>query len=152
MPFVLPLDIMNRACQHLGVPRITSLNPIDDTKEAAELNFVYDKVRQAELESNLWRFATKRVIRAVLKAADLCAREPEVAARLIVEGGCTERYDYALQTLTENPYAAWRESDQESHWSRRIGLRPCGQGRCRERGSARCQKQKLPAGKFHSIT
>jgi len=57
--------------------------------------------------------ATKRVIRAVLKAADLCAREPEVAARLIVEGGFTERYDYALQTLTENPYAAWREYDAE---------------------------------------
>ena len=57
--------------------------------------------------------ATKRVIRAVLKAADLCAREPEVAARLIVEGGFTERYEYALQTLTENPYGAWREYDAE---------------------------------------
>ena len=53
--------------------------------------------------------ATKRVIRAVLKAADLCASEPELAARLIVEGGFTERYEYALQTLTENPYGAWRE-------------------------------------------
>jgi NitT/TauT family transport system substrate-binding protein len=57
--------------------------------------------------------ATKRVIRAVLKAADLCASKPEVAARLIVEGGFTERYDYALQTLTENPYGAWREYDAE---------------------------------------
>ena len=57
--------------------------------------------------------ATKRVIRAVLKAADLCAGEPEVAARLIVEGGFTERYDYALQTLTDNPYTAWREYDAE---------------------------------------
>ncbi len=57
--------------------------------------------------------ATKRAIRAVLKAADLCAGKPEVAARLIVEGGFTERYDYALQTLTENPYGAWREYDAE---------------------------------------
>ena len=57
--------------------------------------------------------ATKRVVRAVLKAADLCASEPEVAARLIVQGGFTERYDYALQTLTENPYGAWREYDAE---------------------------------------
>jgi NitT/TauT family transport system substrate-binding protein len=57
--------------------------------------------------------ATKRVIRAVLKAADLCASEPQLAARLIVEGGFTERYDYALQTLTENPYGAWREYDAE---------------------------------------
>ena len=57
--------------------------------------------------------ATKRVIRAVLKAADLCASAPEQAARLLVQGGFTERYDYALQTLTENPYGAWREYDAE---------------------------------------
>jgi NitT/TauT family transport system substrate-binding protein len=57
--------------------------------------------------------ATKRVIRAVLKAADLCATKPELAARLIVEGGYTESYDYALQALTENPYGAWREYDAE---------------------------------------
>jgi NitT/TauT family transport system substrate-binding protein len=57
--------------------------------------------------------ATKRVIRAVLKAADLCPSDPQLAARLIVEGGFTERYDYALQTLTENPYG-WREYDAEN--------------------------------------
>ena len=57
--------------------------------------------------------ATKRVIRAFLKASDLCASKPEMAARLIVEGGFTERYEYALQTLTENPYTAWREYDAE---------------------------------------
>ena len=57
--------------------------------------------------------ATKRVVRAVLKGADLCAREPEVAARLIVQGGFTQHYEYALQTLTENPYTAWREYDAE---------------------------------------
>ena len=57
--------------------------------------------------------ATKRVIRAVLKAADLCASKPELAARQIVEGGFTKSYDYALQTLTENPYGAWREYDAE---------------------------------------
>jgi len=57
--------------------------------------------------------ATKRVIRAILKAADLCASKPEAAARLIVESGFTERYDYALQTLTENPFGAWREYDAE---------------------------------------
>jgi NitT/TauT family transport system substrate-binding protein len=57
--------------------------------------------------------ATKRVIRAVLKAADICAGEPELAARLLVERGFTERYDRALQTLTENPFGAWREYDAE---------------------------------------
>jgi NitT/TauT family transport system substrate-binding protein len=57
--------------------------------------------------------ATKRVIRAILKAADLCASEPERAARRLVDGGFTARYDYALQTLNENPYGSWREYDAE---------------------------------------
>jgi NitT/TauT family transport system substrate-binding protein len=55
--------------------------------------------------------ATKRYLRAVLKAADLCATEPELAARQLVEAGFTGRYDYALQTLTEVPYGVWREYD-----------------------------------------
>ena len=57
--------------------------------------------------------ATKRVLRAILKATDLCAAEPERAARGLVARGFTERYDYALQTLTELPYGAWREFDPE---------------------------------------
>ena len=57
--------------------------------------------------------ATKRVIRAFLKAADLCASAPEQAARTLVEGGFTDRYEYALQTLNENPYGSWRDYDAE---------------------------------------
>jgi hypothetical protein len=33
--------------------------------------------------------ATKRVVRAILKAADLCASEPARAARMLVDGGFT---------------------------------------------------------------
>jgi len=57
--------------------------------------------------------ATKRVLRAVLKAADLCAAEPDRAAQRIVSGGFTENYDYALETLSEIPYEKWREYDPE---------------------------------------
>jgi NitT/TauT family transport system substrate-binding protein len=57
--------------------------------------------------------ATKRVIRALLKAADLCASAPEQAARLLVRSAIGQRYDYALQTLNENPYGSWREYDAE---------------------------------------
>jgi NitT/TauT family transport system substrate-binding protein len=57
--------------------------------------------------------ATKRVLRAILKANDVCAAEPEGAAQRLVDGGFTKRYDYALQTLTELPYASWREFDAE---------------------------------------
>src|SRR5207253_689727 len=57
--------------------------------------------------------ATKRVLRAVLKATDLCASDPAQAARQMVDRGFAERYDLALQTLQDNPYDKWREYDPE---------------------------------------
>jgi NitT/TauT family transport system substrate-binding protein len=57
--------------------------------------------------------ATKRVLRAILKAADLCAGDPRRAAQRIVDGGFTPHYDYALDTLNEVPYDKWREYDAE---------------------------------------
>jgi NitT/TauT family transport system substrate-binding protein len=57
--------------------------------------------------------ATKRVLRAILKATDLCATEPARVARQVVDRGFTPRYDYALQTLRENGYDKWREYDAE---------------------------------------
>jgi NitT/TauT family transport system substrate-binding protein len=57
--------------------------------------------------------ATKRAVRAILKATDLCATEPQRAARQLVEDGFARRYDYALQSLTNLPYNVWRELDAE---------------------------------------
>jgi NitT/TauT family transport system substrate-binding protein len=57
--------------------------------------------------------ATKRFLRAILKAADVCANEPESAAQRVVDGGFTPRLDYALQALSEVPYTVWREFDPE---------------------------------------
>jgi NitT/TauT family transport system substrate-binding protein len=57
--------------------------------------------------------ATKRVLRAIIKAANLCATRPEWAARKIVDAGLAPRYDYALQMLKEIQYAKWREYDAE---------------------------------------
>jgi NitT/TauT family transport system substrate-binding protein len=39
--------------------------------------------------------ATKRVVRAILKATDLCAAEPKKVARQLVQSGFIQRYDYA---------------------------------------------------------
>ena len=57
--------------------------------------------------------ATKRALRAILKATDLCALEPDRAARLVVDKGFTQRYDYAQQTMQEIPYNRWREYNPE---------------------------------------
>ena len=57
--------------------------------------------------------ATKRVVRAIVKSADICATEPERVARLLVDSGRTKRYDYAVQSLRELPYSNWRDYDPE---------------------------------------
>jgi NitT/TauT family transport system substrate-binding protein len=57
--------------------------------------------------------ATKRAIRAILKADQICALEPERVARDIVDRGFTKSYDYALQTMQEVPYGRWRQYDPE---------------------------------------
>ncbi len=57
--------------------------------------------------------ATKRALRAILKAADLCAQDPERAARVLVDRKSTPRFDYALQAMQEIPYNRWREYDPE---------------------------------------
>jgi NitT/TauT family transport system substrate-binding protein len=56
---------------------------------------------------------TTRYLRAILKAADICAAEPERVARTLVDRGFTPRYDHALEALTEIPYGTWREFDPE---------------------------------------
>src|SRR5262249_19143001 len=53
--------------------------------------------------------ATKRLLRAIIKATDLCATQPELVAQTIVEAGFTSQYEYALRTFKEIPYGRWRE-------------------------------------------
>ena len=55
--------------------------------------------------------ATKRAMRAILKASDLCALQPEKVARLLVDKGYVERSDYAVQSMREVAYGKWREYD-----------------------------------------
>ena len=57
--------------------------------------------------------ATKRAMRAILKANQICALEPDRAARLLVDKSFTPQYDYALQTMKEIPYGKWRDYDAE---------------------------------------
>jgi NitT/TauT family transport system substrate-binding protein len=55
--------------------------------------------------------ATKRALRAIAKATNFCAAEPEQAARLVAAKGY--QYDYALQTMNEIRYARWQDFDPE---------------------------------------
>jgi NitT/TauT family transport system substrate-binding protein len=57
--------------------------------------------------------ATKRAMRAILKAADLCALEPERAAHALVDKGFAKQYEYALQLMQDLPYGTWRDYNPE---------------------------------------
>jgi NitT/TauT family transport system substrate-binding protein len=57
--------------------------------------------------------ATKRALRAILKATDVCAVEPDRASRLLVDSGRTPRFDLMRQVLQEVPYNRWRDYDPE---------------------------------------
>jgi NitT/TauT family transport system substrate-binding protein len=57
--------------------------------------------------------ATKRALRAILKAADMCAQDPQRAAQIMVAKGFEPRYDIALEVLKDVPYDAWRWANTE---------------------------------------
>jgi NitT/TauT family transport system substrate-binding protein len=57
--------------------------------------------------------ATKRALRALLKATDMCASEPQKAAQRLVDGGFVREYDNAFDLITNLRYDAWRQIDVE---------------------------------------
>ena len=58
--------------------------------------------------------AAKRALRAFLKAANVCAVEPERAARARGRSRTHRpRYDQVLQTLKDVPFGRWRDTDAE---------------------------------------
>ena len=58
--------------------------------------------------------ATKRALRAILKANEICAADPERAVRALVDRGYARGQDTALQLMRELPYARWRDYDTEA--------------------------------------
>ena len=57
--------------------------------------------------------ATKQALRAFLKATDICAREPDRAARYLVAKGYETHYEIGLEVLKSLPYNRWREASAE---------------------------------------
>jgi NitT/TauT family transport system substrate-binding protein len=58
--------------------------------------------------------ATKRLLRAMLKATDLCAREPDRVTQYLVDKGYTTNLEYTMEVLRNVTYAKWRTDDPEA--------------------------------------
>jgi NitT/TauT family transport system substrate-binding protein len=79
--------------------------------------------------------AAKRAVRAILKATDLCAREPERAARIIVAKGYEPSYDVALEVVRSLSYDLWRTYDvRDSLRFHALRLHEVGMAKGRRRG------------------
>lgn len=101
--FQNPVDIANRACQHCGVNRIADFT--EDSPQAAECAFAYDKVRRAELRRNVWRFAIRRAaVRAVTTGTMLL--DPELWAS-------TTTYGYGA-IVEDTAGSAWQSAAQDN--------------------------------------
>jgi NitT/TauT family transport system substrate-binding protein len=57
--------------------------------------------------------ASKRVLRALLKAADVCAREPNRAVQYMLDKGYVKDKVFAASLLADLPYDRWRISEPE---------------------------------------
>ena len=57
--------------------------------------------------------ATKRALRALLKAVDVCAEDPQRAARYLGSKGYERRYALALEVFEGVRYDRWRQADPE---------------------------------------
>jgi NitT/TauT family transport system substrate-binding protein len=57
--------------------------------------------------------ATKRAMRAILKAADICTNDPQRVAKFMAEKGYQPEQDISLEVLKELEYSRWREANPE---------------------------------------
>jgi NitT/TauT family transport system substrate-binding protein len=56
---------------------------------------------------------TKRVLRSILKAADICAADPERVARFLVDMRYETRYPIGLEVMKKASYGRWRHDSPE---------------------------------------
>ena len=57
--------------------------------------------------------ATKRVLRSILKASDICAADPERVARFLVDMRYETRYPIGLEVMKNTTYTRWRHDNPE---------------------------------------
>ena len=82
--------------------------------------------------------ATKRALRAIVKAASICSLEPERVARLVVDRAITRDYGYTVDAIRALPYGRWSEldaADTVRFWALRL----------REAGMLKATPQKVLA-------
>lgn len=94
MTYQNPTDIGNRALQLLGLPHIGSFG--DLSLGAVEVSLAYDKIREAELQRNMWTFSTRRCILRPLSTSSAAITFPAYNAATTYHGGAVVTYNGLL--------------------------------------------------------
>jgi len=89
--FNFPEDIANRALQYCGAPRIASFG--DNSRAAAETQFCYHKLRQAELRKNIWRFSIRHAVLRAMDSTSLLWTPPAYASGTTYSTGQVVTFD-----------------------------------------------------------
>ena len=93
----------------IGKNKEFSLN-LDNAEAVKNFIAAAEHIRTAEfLKKN--PNATKRALHAILKSADACTRDPEGAARSLIEGHYGDNVDYHRAAFRMINYSAWRKVD-----------------------------------------
>lgn len=109
--FITPYDIANRAAQIIGVPRIT--NFLDQSKQATEFGFNYEKLRRSEFTKNVWNCAVRR---AVLRKIVVGTTKP------LVFGAYSAATTYGFgDIIRDSSYTLWI-SNQASNLANSPGI------------------------------
>ena len=104
-----PFRLFFRKC----APATSATSSLAVSQIARGRSIIAASLRPERNSPGKYPIATKRVLRAILKAVDLCVSDPALIAQLLVDQGYTSRYDYALQALSEIRYDVWRDYDPE---------------------------------------
>lgn len=108
--FQTPLDISQRACQHMGVDRIASFT--EDSVPASEIAFNYDKLRRAELRRNIWQFATKNA----------AIRPVNPGAMILAPALWASTTTYTIGSIVQDSVGVWWQSNVQDNLNQSPGV------------------------------
>lgn len=117
--FNSPVDIANRALQRCGAARITTFD--DDSKNAAAVKFVYDKVRKAELRRNVWRFAVRKCVLRPVDTTTLTVVFADYDATKTYVLGSVVLYEGELYYALDAVPVSTPPPDNPTYWSTYFG-------------------------------
>jgi len=126
MPYQTPLDIANRACNHLGPLKIGSFQEL--SQAAININSCYDDLRLAELSRHTWMFSLRKArVRPISLSAQTWVPPTYVAAtaytvgQVVMYAGGTYANSANYPWILQVPTATGLQPDISPQWSHYFG-------------------------------